>query len=344
MDRIVKSYSEHFAPLSLPPGQDNQYMSDLAFTLAVRRSALPWKSFAVTHSLSQLQNAGVSLSKAVRSSKKLGLAYIFTGQGAQFAGMGRELLVYPVYKRTLQRAELYLHDMGCSWSLMDELLKEKGLSNVNGPEFGQPLCTALQIALVELLRSFSITPIAVVGHSSGEIAAAYCTGVLSLRAACKVAYHRGRLAAQLAKTTKVKGFMLAVGLPESKVGPYLSKVALRFKHAGLVVACINSRKDVTISGDEEQIDAVKDLLDEDSIFARKLLVGESLRGCQFMVSSVTNRLTTVKELCQADYWLKNMTSPVRFSEAVTQLASASANLRRRSSVAQAKILSPYTIF
>ena len=87
---------------------------DMAFTLAVHRSALPWKSFAVTPSLSQLQNAGVSLSKVVRSSNKLGLAYIFTGQGAQFAGMGRELLVYPVYKRTLQRAELYLHDMGCS--------------------------------------------------------------------------------------------------------------------------------------------------------------------------------------------------------------------------------------
>ena len=354
LDRIAKAYSEHFKALSLPPGQDNQYMLDLAFTLAARRSALPWKSFAVTHSLSQLQNAGVSLSKAVRSSKKLGLAYIFTGQGAQFAGMGRELLVYPVYKRTLQRAELYLHDLGCSWSLMDELLKEKGLSNVNGPEFSQPLCTALQIALVELLRSFGITPTAVVGHSSGEIAAAYCTGALSLRAACKVAYSRGRLAAQLAKTAMVKGSMLAVGLPESKVGRYLSKVALKFKHAGLVVACINSPKSVTLSGDEEQIDAVKDLLDEDSIFARKLQVevayhsphmnqiaheysldmgdlemGETLRGCQLMVSSVTNRPANVKELCQADYWVKNMTSPVRFCEAVTQLASASAKSQKK---------------
>ena len=148
--------------------------------------------------------------------------------------------------------------------------------------------------------------------------------------------------------------MLAMGLPESKVGPYLSKVALRFKYAGLVEACINSSKNLSISGDEGQIAAVKKLLDEDSIFARKLQVegayhsphmnqiaheylldrgdlevGEKLRGCQLMISSVTNRPTTVKELCQAGHWVKNMTSPARFCEAVTQLASASAKLQRK---------------
>ena len=169
-----------------------------------------------------------------------------------------------------------------------------------------------------------------------------------------MAYCRGRLAAQLAKAAMVKGSMLEVGLPESKVGPYLSKAALRFKPAGLVMACINSPKNITVSGDEEQTDAVKDLLDEDSIFARKLQVevayhsphmnhiaheylldlgdpelGETLPECQLMFSSVTNRPTTVKELRQADYWVKNMTSPVRFSEAVTQLASASAKPQKK---------------
>lgn len=354
LERLAKCYSEHFRALSLPRGQDTKYLSDLAYTLAVRRSNLPWKSFAVTHSTSQLQNAGVSLSKAVRSSKKLGLGYVFTGQGAQFPGMGRDLLAYPVYKSTLQRAELYLHDMGCQWSLMDELLKEKGLSNVNSPEFSQTLCTAVQIALIELFRSFNMTPNAVVGHSSGEIAAAYCTGALSFRSACKAAYLRGKLASQLAKTAKVKGSMIAVGLPESRVGQYIRKVAFRFRRAGIVVACVNSPKSVTVSGDEEQIDALKEFLDEDSVFARKLQVdvayhsphmnqiaqeyrlalgdlekGEALDGCHLMVSSVTNQPITPKELCQADYWVKNMTSPVKFCQAVTQLASASAKSQKK---------------
>ena len=224
---------------------------------------------------------------------------------------------------------------------MDEFLKEKGLSNVNGPEYSQPLCTALQIALVELLRSFGINPNAVVGHSSGEIAAAYCIGALSLRSACKVAYQRGRLAAQLAKAAKIQGSMLAVGLSEAKVESYISKVALMSGHTGIVVACINSPKSVTISGDDQQIDSLKAILDDESIFARKLAVevayhsphmqqiaddyltamgdlesGDQLHGCQSMVSSVTRQDVTTRELNQADYWVRNMTSPVRFCEAV----------------------------
>jgi acyl transferase domain-containing protein/NADPH:quinone reductase-like Zn-dependent oxidoreductase/SAM-dependent methyltransferase len=354
LDRLAKSYDQHFKALSLKSDQDSKYLKDLAYTLAVRRSVLPWKSFTLTHSMSQLRNAGVSLSKPVRSSRNLGLSYIFTGQGAQFSGMGRHLLAHPVYKTTLQRAELYLQDMGCPWSLMDELLKEKGLSNVNSPEYSQPLCTALQIALIELLRSFNITPSAVVGHSSGEIAAAYCIGALSLRSACKVAYFRGTLAARLAMTSKTRGSMIAVGLPESKVGPYIREVASKFGHIGIVVACINSPKSVTISGDENQVDALRELLEKESVFARKLQVdvayhsphmnqiaddylmaikdlemGEPLHGCKLMVSSVVNKPLSTRELCQAGYWVKNMTSAVRFSEAVAQLTSMSAKTQKR---------------
>ena len=74
----------------------------------------------------------------------------------------------------------------------------KSGERINLPQFSQPLCTALQIALVELLKSFHIAPVAVVGHSSGEIAAAYAIGALSLESACRISYHRGRLSGQLA--------------------------------------------------------------------------------------------------------------------------------------------------
>lgn len=79
--------------------------------------------------------------------------------------------------------------------MTDELKNQK---RINEPEFSQPLCTALQIALVELLATLNIFPDVVVGHSSGEVAAAYAVGALSLRAACTVAYHRGRLARHVA--------------------------------------------------------------------------------------------------------------------------------------------------
>ncbi|KAF2468466.1 reducing type I polyketide synthase [Lindgomyces ingoldianus] len=347
LSRLEKTYSEYFKSLSIKAGEEQEYFSSLAYTLAVRRSAFPWKSFAISTSIGQLQG-GLRLSKAVRSKQNLGLAYIFTGQGAQYAGMGRDLMAYPVYKTTLQMAEMYLEDMGCPWSLIEEMHKDKSISNVNRPEFSQPLCTALQIALIELLRSFNITPAAVVGHSSGEIAAAYCMGALSLRSACKVAYFRGKLSATMAKSGVVSGAMIAVGLSELDVRPYIQKVALEFRHTGIVVACVNSPKSVTVSGDQDQVDALKLLLDADSVFARKLLVdvayhsqhmeriageyleaiehlepGTPLKGTQTMVSSVTGRLTSASELSRGEYWVRNLTSPVRFSEALGQLASSS---------------------
>ena len=353
--RISDVFNSHFKSHMVAAQDRTEYLSDLAYTLFERRSVLPWKSFAITHSLSELHSAGVSLSKAVRSSsKRTGLGFIFTGQGAQFAGMGRELLSYAVFKRTLQRAELYLHDMGCSWSLMDELLKAKNLSNINNPECSQSICTALQIALIELLRSFDITPNAVVGHSSGEIAAAYCMGGISFRSACKIAYFRGKLSKALAETSRAKGAMIAVGLSEAQVRPYILEVASKFGSAGIVVACINSPKSVTVSGDEGQVEALKMLLDEKSVFSRKLQVdvayhsphmeqvaadyqhalsqletGETIPGCKIMLSSVTNVSVTKRDLCTPDYWVKNLTNPVRFSDAISKLVSGASNVRKK---------------
>ena len=188
--RIQEAYNLHFRDSHPVPVEEQVYMENLAYTLALRRSSLPWKSFAIANSLSVLRNQGLSLSKPVRSSRKLGLAYIFTGQGSHFAEMGRDLLVYPVFKTTLLRAESCLRDFGCKWSLLgifpisplvqrlfshmfaDELLGSIQASKINQPEYSQPLCTALQIALVELLRSWNVKLSAVIGHSSGEIAAA----------------------------------------------------------------------------------------------------------------------------------------------------------------------------
>ncbi|KAJ6096143.1 reducing type I polyketide synthase [Penicillium sp. IBT 16267x] len=350
LKRLEAAYNTHFNSLRLTAGQSSTYLGDLAYTLSERRSILPWKSFATTNSI-HITHGELSLSKALRSSRKLGMGFIFTGQGAQFAGMGQELLMYPVFKNTLHRAQLYLYELGCQWSLMEELLLDKAASRVNRPDISQPLCTALQIALIELLRSFNITPKAVVGHSSGEIAAAYCMGGLSFRSACKVAFLRGKLATQLANTSAKKGAMMAVGLSESQATGYIERLATESDSRGIVVACINSPTSVTISGDEGHIDSLERILVKDSVFARKLKVdvgyhspqmtqiagdylrqlgqldlGVPLPGCKQMVSSVTNMaINNIQELANGSYWVKNLTSPVRFSDALTKLVSNGAS-------------------
>lgn len=111
-------------------------------------------------------------------------------------------------------------------------------------EFAQPLCTALQIALVDLLATWSITPSAVVGHSSGELAAAYAAGALSAKDAIVAAFYRG----QVCKTTEETGGMAAVGLGKEDVSPYLA--------SGVRIACENSGSNVTLSGDLEVLEEV----------------------------------------------------------------------------------------
>lgn len=120
--RIQEAYSRHFHDLSSDSFEEHAYLENLAYTLALRRSSLLWKSFAIASSMSDLRNQGLSLSKPVRSSRNLGIAYIFTGQGAQYAEMGRDLLVFPIFKMTIQRAEICLRGLGRKWSLLRKFL------------------------------------------------------------------------------------------------------------------------------------------------------------------------------------------------------------------------------
>lgn len=255
--------------------------------------------------------------------------------------MGLELLSYPVYAESMRKSERELIRMGATWRLVDELKKPKETSRINDAELAQPCCTAIQVALVDLLASWGVHPDLVCGHSSGEIAAAYAAGSLTASDALKVAYHRGKSVyyLKLKKGTR-QGGMLAAGLSETDAQKYLSK----YSEETVNVACINSPTSVTLSGDAAAIDEIASKLEEDGVFNRRLAVPvayhsshmaaigefylaalEKLQPRQFkpsvrMVSSVTCDEVDGREMDGA-YWVSNLLRPVRFSPALSKVLS-----------------------
>lgn len=353
--RQAAEYASYFAKPVIDPDQSKTYLDSLVYTLNCRRTPLTWKSFAVVHAVEDLQKLDKIVSPARKAVSKPSLGFIFTGQGAQWAGMGRELTVFPTFEKLLQDEERYLTAIGCPWHLREEMFKEGKHSSMDRPDFSQPLCTAIQIALVDLLREFGVQPTAVTGHSSGEIAAAYSFGAISAKAALKIAYCRGVVAARLAKSPARRGAMLSVGLSQNDIQTYIDEVARQSKICGLTIACINSVKNVTVSGDVVQIESLKSLLDKRQIFARRLLVdvayhsphmldvgddyrmmiqdiekGEGRLQLITMISSVTGNRVTETDLLSPEYWVSNMVSPVRFSDALGHLtAQSSQNIRKK---------------
>ncbi|KAH8597084.1 hypothetical protein B0O99DRAFT_85676 [Bisporella sp. PMI_857] len=323
---------------------DQTFFRNLAYTLACRRSMLSWKSYAIIGQHLNSPHIGISKPRLARTGIPR-LGFIFTGQGAQWPRMGLELMTYPVFQKSLEEAETYMRTLGCSWSLKDELARYENDSNINLPIYSQPLCTTIQVALVDLLRSFGIQPAAVVGHSSGEIAAAYCANMISRESALKVAYFRGFCTSVLCKSGHTRGSMLAVALSEQRILPFIDQVAKEFGSRGLWIACFNSKTSLTISGDESQIEALDILLDEARERKQRLKVNvayhsphmepamnkyresitriepphDIIRQPLVMVSSVTGQIVSAEELRTRDYWVQNLVSPVNFVDAATPL-------------------------
>ncbi|KAJ8116684.1 hypothetical protein OPT61_g1936 [Boeremia exigua] len=323
-------------------------VTDLANTLATRRSDLLWRSYMVIDPTASNPETEMAASKPYRSSQQNGIAFVFTGQGAEYPKMGLELMQFPVFKETIDILDRMLADLGCTWSLIDVL---HGNDNINQPQYSQPVCTALQIALIELLADFGIRPSVVTGHSSGEIAAAYCAGAFSMAAACKIAFYRGLLASRLKETTTVRGGMISTNLSTEEVPAFVEQAfAGSSISPSLTVACVNSPKNVTISGDEVAIDVLKEALQQKKIFAVKLSTGIAYHSPAMeaiaaeyadligtiepdhtrkqmtpMVSSMKGGPVEAMELSTASYWVKNLLSPVLFDSALNVLLNVNNN-------------------
>ena len=262
---------------------------------------------------------------------KPGLAFVFSGQGPQWWAMGRQLLeTEPVFRESIERCDALLREYA-GWSLLDELLRDEAQSRLDETEIAQPALFALQVALADLWRAWGIVPDAVVGHSIGEVAAAYVAGVLSLEDAVRVVYHRARLMQQATGNGKMASVELAAAEAARRIAPYGSRLSL---------AAVNSPTTSVLSGEPEALSAVLGDLEADGISHRMLRVNYAFHSAQMepyarelalhlrAIKPAAGRLpiySTVSGQVQdgsafdAAYWGRNVRQTVQFAAAVNQL-------------------------
>lgn len=323
---------------------ENVSLAGLCRTAALRREHLPERLAVAGKTAGELAErleafahgeARPGLVSGTRYAGRLpGIVFIFPGQGGQWLGMGRQLMqTEPVFRQMMERCEQAFRPY-IDWSLLEQINADESSSRMEEINVVQPVLFAFQVALAELWRSWGITPDAVVGHSMGEVAAAYVAGALSLEDAARVICTRS----QLMRRVSGKGAMAVVGLSIDETQALIAGVSDK-----LSVAVNNSPASSVLSGDPEALESVLAELHAKNIFCRPVKVDvaahspqmEALRpelvaalsGIRPRASSVPVYSTVTAapvsgESLNTEYWGRNLRQPVRFAEATQGLLAS----------------------
>lgn len=268
--------------------------------------------------------------------------FVFSGQGAQWWGMGRELLTTShIFAQTIKEIDALFRRHTSEWRLLDELTAAEAKSRLDGVQIEITQCAlfALQVALAKMWRAFGIEPVAVIGHSMGEVAAAVVSGALSLADGVRVIYERGHLLQRAAG----QGAMAALELSEEEVLTILAG-----GHEGVGIAAINGPRATVVSGESEAVARLVQDLTTRGQMVRELrtsgVAGHSdqvagiSEDLEHVVSGMTRRTGDISfvstvvgrrlagEQLDAAYWKRNLRETVRFADGMKAVLDEGADV------------------
>lgn len=320
---------------------DTVDLQALAYTAACRRSHTRHKFRKVfsAMSLSELKSllGSVRNKKFFQTKQDLKLAFVFCGNGVTYKGMCTQLLKEePIFRDKVKEVENHFKKFTCT-SILQKIEKNYDNEDFSKPAVVQPLLFAIQVAITHLFKHWGIKPDVVVGHSVGEVAAAHCSGLLSLQDAVKVIYYRSALQSKV-----TGGKMLVVGnlalTDVVKILPaYTGKICL---------AAINSPMSCVLSGNKEAVDHVHQKLQysfkSKNLFLHVLDVPAAYHShmmdpilgqikdsigyltpnkmeCE-LVSTVTGEMCHQGDFVTGEYWARNIRKPVAFEQAIKSVS------------------------
>ncbi|NKB62527.1 MAG: SDR family NAD(P)-dependent oxidoreductase [Gammaproteobacteria bacterium] len=315
-------------------------LDDICFSAATRRDHHRNRLALIASSRDELcrqladyvENKGEYLVTAKAAVNPQNAIFVMTGMGSQWWGMGQELFnTEAVFRRMVLRCDEIFSAIS-GWSILDEMQKSELDSQISQTQIAQPANFVLQVALHDLWLSKGFRPAAIVGHSVGEVSAAYVSGVLSLEDALCVSYHRSRLQQKAAG----RGGMLAVNITADEAAQMIPKHG----EDKISIAAINSESSLTLSGNRFSLEQIADELQQQGIFNRMLQVEvpyhspvmEELRDELIsdleqiqpnlpsipLYSTVTGKRVE-GVLYDAEYWYQNIRQPVYFADAINTI-------------------------
>ena len=325
-------------------------LADLTYMLGSRRNHHSHRLAFTARSLAEavqelgafsLENPGMKFRTAFTPRREAAarVVFVMNGQGAQWWGMGRELMRHEaVFRRMIESCDKAIQPWA-KFSLIEELARSEADSQMQRTEVSQVAIFAMQMALAALWKSWGVQPAAVVGHSVGEVAAACVAGILTLDQAAKIIVFRGRFMEQC---SVAGGTMLAVGmLPED------AQAVIERHDPQVCIAAFNGPRSLTLAGLRTSLEPIAAELESQGVFARFVLVSHPFHhpmmypaadALQGALTDLTPQPATLPffstvtggrlagTACNADHWARGVRQPVAFESAIGAVAGFGADV------------------